>query len=506
MAEPQRKLADSLALLQTLQAGGRRVIRSSELPRVDRERLERNGFLRRIIKGWLISTGPEVRDGDSTPWYASFWQFCALYCTERFGDRWHLSPEQSLLLHAGNTTIPTQVIVYSPHGTNNAIDLPFDTSLYDLGQDTMETAENLTTLEDLRLYTIPAALTRVPEAFFQRSPIDANVVLSQIGDPGELLRPLLRGGRSTIAGRLAGAFRRIDREEIADDIVSAMSTAGYSVRVRDPFEPDRGLTRIPASASPIVARLQSLWEANRESVLESFPEPPGLPKNPEKYLRVVDQVYVSDAYHSLSIEGYRVTPDVIDRVRSGEWNPEGSESDRRSHDALAARGYWQAFELVREDIARIISGTAPGNLVRKSHRQWFRELFQPCVEAGIIDAESLAGYRNIAVYLRGSRHVPPRFEVVREAMPALFDLLQEEPEASVRAVLGHWLFGYVHPYPDGNGRLARFLMNAMLASGGYPWTVIRVEDRDEYLAALERASVEGDVGPFARFVGERMVR
>ena len=89
-------------------------------------------------------------------------------------------------------------------------------------------------------------------------------------------------------------------------------------------------------------------------------------------------------------------------------------------------------------------------------------------------------------------------------MPALFDLLSEEPEAAVRAVLGHWLFGYIHPYPDGNGRLARFLMNVMLASGGYRWTVIRVEDREEYLRGLEAASVEGDLGAFARFVAERI--
>jgi len=41
----------------------------------------------------------------------------------------------------------------------------------------------------------------------------------------------------------------------------------------------------------------------------------------------------------------------------------------------------------------------------------------------------------------------------------------------VRAVLGHWLFGYIHPYPDGNGRMARFLMNVVLASGGYSWTI-----------------------------------
>jgi Fic family protein len=43
-------------------------------------------------------------------------------------------------------------------------------------------------------------------------------------------------------------------------------------------------------------------------------------------------------------------------------------------------------------------------------------------------------------------------------------------EPSVRAVLGRWLFDYIHPYMDGNGRMARFLMNTMLASGGYPWS------------------------------------
>ena len=71
----------------------------------------------------------------------------------------------------------------------------------------------------------------------------------------------------------------------------------------------------------------------------------------------------------------------------------------------------------------------------------------------------------------------------------------------MRAVLGHWLFGYIHPYPDGNGRMARFLMNAMLASGGYPWTVIRVGDRKAYLAALDRASIDMNIKPFAAFVG-----
>lgn len=59
--------------------------------------------------------------------------------------------------------------------------------------------------------------------------------------------------------------------------------------------------------------------------------------------------------------------------------------------------------------------------------------------------------------------MPSDREVVRDAMPALFDLIQQEDEASVRAVPGPWMFGYVHPFPDGNGRLARFLMNVLLA-------------------------------------------
>lgn len=53
---------------------------------------------------------------------------------------------------------------------------------------------------------------------------------------------------------------------------------------------------------------------------------------------------------------------------------------------------------------------------------------------------------------------------------------------------------------DGNGRIGRFLMNAMLASGGYPWTIIHVQHRQTYLTALEAASVEGNILPFVQFI------
>ena len=247
-----------------------------------------------------------------------------------------------------------------------------------------------------------------------------------------------------------------------------------------------------------------MWESMRGTVVEVFPKAPGLPKDRKKYLDFVDDIYKNDAYHSLSIEGYSVTPVLIERVQRGDWDPENHEGDKKDRDALAARGYFQAFQSVKASIERIIAGENPGALVRLTHKDWYREMFQPSVAAGLLPAGALAGYRNDAVYLRTSRYVPPRWEAVRDAMPELFDLLEKETEPSVRAVLGHWMFGYIHPYPDGNGRMARFFMNAMLASGGYPWTVVRIEDRNVYLKALDSASIDMDIRPFAAFIAERV--
>jgi Fic family protein len=122
----------------------------------------------------------------------------------------------------------------------------------------------------------------------------------------------------------------------------------------------------------------------------------------------------------------------------------------------------------------------------------------------LLQPSDLAGHRNSPVYIRTSRHVPPPHTAVSDALSALFDLLATEEHAIVRAVLAHWLFGFIHPYNDGNGRVARFLMNVMMASGGYPWTIIRMTRRVEYLNTLEAASVEQNIAPFANFIREEM--
>ena len=117
--------------------------------------------------------------------------------------------------------------------------------------------------------------------------------------------------------------------------------------------------------------------------------------------------------------------------------------------------------------------------------------------AGIIKISDIAGYRSNQVYIRNSKHTPFSPEAVRDAMPVLFALLKNEPDAWIRAVLGHFIFTFIHPYMDGNGRMGRFLMNAMLASGGYRWTIISKDIIDDYMAAIEKASVDGDIREFA---------
>ena len=237
-------------------------------------------------------------------------------------------------------------------------------------------------------------------------------------------------------------------------------------------------------------------------LLKHFPESPGIPDDKSAYMEQVEDNYKSDAYHSLSIEGYRVTSQLIERVMDGNWNPEENEKDREQKDALAARGYYLAFQAVKKSIQKVFNGENPGKVIDEDHGDWYRELFTPGVNAGIIQRTDLAGYRNGQIYITQSNHVPLSSEGVRDAMPALFEMLIEEKKPSVRSVLGHFVFVYIHPYMDGNGRMGRFLMNVMLASGGYPWTIVPVERRNQYMNALEKASVEQNINDFAKFVAD----
>jgi hypothetical protein len=354
--------------------------------------------------------------------------------------------------------------------------------------------------DGMRLFSVPAALATVSEQHFRSATTDVRAAMATVKDASDILAVLLAGGHSTIAGRLAGAFRNAGSARIADEILRTMEAAGYTVRETDPFEDRLAVALAGREVSPYVNRMRLMWETMRGLILDVFPVAPG-PADPTAYLKAVEDVYVNDAYHSLSIEGYRVSPELIEQVHTGSWNPDGNLQDRENRNALAARGYYDASTAVKESLGKVLRGTNAGSVARDDHAGWYRKLFGPSVTAGIISVVDLAGYRSAPVYIHRSKHVPPPREAVRDCMPALFELLEGENEPAVRVVLGHFVFVYIHPYMDGNGRMGRFLMNVMLASGGYPWTIIPVERRDDYMAALEAASVGQDIRPFAEFIG-----
>jgi hypothetical protein len=500
MATPSEKLADALETLHELQANSSIAIRSADLSRTHRERLVKNGFLEEVIKGWYVPTRPDETRGESTAWFASFWQFCAAYLNHLKGNDWCLSPEQSIALHTENMTVPKQLLVRATKARNNVTELPHGTSLLDI-RAALPAAAQLTTKNGLRVYSLPAALIACSKQSFTKNPTDMRAALSMISDASEVLEQLLDGGHSSIAGRLAGAFRNIGRNQIADDILSTMRAAGYDLRETNPFEDQSSLSFSQREQSPYVNRIRLMWHDMRETVIAHFPEAPTLKVDKASYMQHVEDVYTTDAYHSLSIEGYRVTPALINRVRSGDWNPEQNANDKERLNALAARGYWQAYQAVRKSIEQILDGDNAGEVVNNDHRLWYREMFTPGVTAGIHKPADLAGYRNAPVFIRRSMHSPPSCEAVRDAMPAFFELLKNEDNAAVRVVLGHFIFVYIHPYLDGNGRTGRFLMNAMLASGGYPWTIVPLEKRHEYMAALEEASTKQNIEPFTKLLG-----
>lgn len=501
------KMVAALKLLKKLQDKHSGVVETSDLPEESRSLLVTTGFLRQVSKGWYVCSNPKDGPGDSTSWFASFWPFLSGYLRKRFGKRYCLNPEASLLLQTGSTVIPRQVTAVTMESGNSVLNLLFDTSLL-VYEDERRVPKSRIEVQGLQVLSLPEALCRVQPRFFVSNSREIEIAIAQIRDVSELLSTLLaEDGLKAPAGRLAGALAQAGRQDEADRIVKTMANAGYKVLVTNPyseidgFVPTIGATR---ERSPYVLRLKSMWSGWRNDVLSIFPQAPGMPADADSYLQQVQDRYVTDAYNSLSIEGYQVTDALIERVAKNGWAPEENPEDKGSKDAMAARGYYQAFQSVQQTIKAVLGGENVGKAVKRDHHEWHSELFAPAVALGIIKKHQLAGYRTGPVFIKNSQHTPLPRDAILDAMEALFDMIIEEPEPAVRAVLGHHLFVFIHPYFDGNGRLGRFLMNTMLASGGYPWTVIRMKSRTRYMAALEEASVKGDIKPFAQFVLDEM--
>lgn len=122
-----------------------------------------------------------------------------------------------------------------------------------------------------------------------------------------------------------------------------------------------------------------------------------------------------------------------------------------------------------------------------------------------IDNKNAGEYRKSNVLISGSEHRPPEHFLVEERMRELVRWYKENKDKEHPIKLAaefHLKFVYIHPFIDVNGRTSRLLMNLILMRNGYPVTVIKNENREEYMKALEKASISNDIEDFINIVAE----
>lgn len=112
-------------------------------------------------------------------------------------------------------------------------------------------------------------------------------------------------------------------------------------------------------------------------------------------------------------------------------------------------------------------------------------------------------YRSVEVRITGAGFRPPAPQEMFQQMRWFFVDMPRQREklnAIEWAAWTHAEFVRIHPFPDGNGRTARMLMNLQLLTEGFQPISIAKEERLAYYEALEAYAVRGELAPFAEMV------
>jgi Fic family protein len=162
-------------------------------------------------------------------------------------------------------------------------------------------------------------------------------------------------------------------------------------------------------------------------------------------------------------------------------------------DHLEAVGHSKAYDFMYE----LVSSTSITEAdIKKLHCLFYQN----------IDEVSAGNYRKQRVFISGSNYPMPEPENVPELMAECI-VQMNQMKSTLHpvefAAKFHKEFVYIHPFIDGNGRVARLLMNLVLLQSGYPIAIIPPILRSEYIASLEKAHIKEEV--FIQFIAERVI-
>jgi len=478
------------------------ILHSKNIKPIQQALLVKQGYLKRIIKGWYLLSADlsSQNTGESALWYESIWNFLAQYLSYRFDDNYWLSVEASLDILTDNNSIPAQIVVFVKDGTEILTKLPNNMSLLVTSSKTKP--DGLINYCGVKIFSLEMALLKSVPMSFQKSPLSMQIALAN-ANLDKLVESLLHTKNAASVGRLVGAYQSLGMRAESKKLQVMMESIFEKIKIIDPFTAPLVILEVNKKEAPSASRVRILWQSMRQDIIDKFSEIDASDfhfKPLNETLDAINEIYIHDAYNSLSIEGYQVTAELIKKVSNGDWSPESIKQDRDAKDALAARGYYDAFNQVKISLTEGYDKEELSYLIDVGLTQWYTSLFKPCVAAGIISEVDLVGFRKGPIYIRGSQHVPPASEQLMDCMAAFQECIVLEESFAVKAILGHLFLGYIHPFFDGNGRTARFLMNFLFVLGGYNWVVIKQENRRKYLDALETASVNKNIKPFVDFV------
>jgi len=194
------------------------------------------------------------------------------------------------------------------------------------------------------------------------------------------------------------------------------------------------------------------------------------------------------AYSSNALEGNTLTESETKAVIEDGLTIGGKPL--RHH--LEATGHARAYEYMSELIHQ--KGISQEN-IKKLHLLFYRQ----------IDADNAGIYRKIKVFLSGSEYLLPNPEKLQSLMDQLenkYQIYSTKVHPVELATHLHRDFVLIHPFIDGNGRIARLLNNLILLHFGYPVTIIPPLLRMEYIALLEKS--HKDDTDYKMFMAERV--
>ena len=136
--------------------------------------------------------------------------------------------------------------------------------------------------------------------------------------------------------------------------------------------------------------------------------------------------------------------------------------------------------------------------IKEMHRLFYRG----------IDELQAGRWRDVSIVVTGTDYVfpaPTELEGLMEDLSLWMETERNTIHPVRFAAMLHLKFVTVHPFVDGNGRVARLIMNTALIQDGYVLAIVPPVLRLDYLAAIARYQQKGDAAPFCDFIAERVL-